>query len=144
MRNVLSGPISLQKFILSTSAVKCDSGHVFVCSLPVLILTNGPPHDKDNKMDVHPAKTQISLGICPVWSESLLCTEWVAKEKAWVLSYPSDSDQTRLICLRGAHMPFCWFCHVTQMFLIFLAPSEKECLYWICHVLLSFFDSMFL
>ena len=27
-----------------------------------------PPHDKTNKMTVSPAKTQISLGIHPVWS----------------------------------------------------------------------------
>ena len=27
---------------------------------------NEPPHDKTNKMDVRPAKTQISLGIRPV------------------------------------------------------------------------------
>ena len=32
-----------------------------------------PPHDKTNKMTVRPAKTQISLGIRPVWSESSLC-----------------------------------------------------------------------
>ena len=31
-----------------------------------------PRHDKTNKMGVHPAKTQISLGICPVWLESSL------------------------------------------------------------------------
>ena len=31
-----------------------------------------PPHDKSNKMTVHSAKTQISLGIRPVWSESSL------------------------------------------------------------------------
>ena len=29
-----------------------------------------PPHDKTNEMIVRPAKTQISLGIRPVWSES--------------------------------------------------------------------------
>ena len=33
-----------------------------------------PPHDKTNNVAVHPAKTQISLGICPVWSESSLST----------------------------------------------------------------------
>ena len=27
-----------------------------------------PRHDKTNKMSVHPVKTQISLGICSVWS----------------------------------------------------------------------------
>ena len=31
-----------------------------------------PRHDKTNKMSVRPAKTQISLGILPVWSESSL------------------------------------------------------------------------
>ena len=31
---------------------------------------NEPQHDKTNKMSVRPAKTQISLGIRPVWSES--------------------------------------------------------------------------
>ena len=31
-----------------------------------------PPHDKTSKMTVRPAKTQISLGISPDWSESLL------------------------------------------------------------------------
>ena len=33
-----------------------------------VISENEPPHDKTNKMTVHPAKTQISLGIRPVWS----------------------------------------------------------------------------
>ena len=31
-----------------------------------------PPHDKTNNVAVRPAKTQISLGIRPVWSESSL------------------------------------------------------------------------
>ena len=34
-----------------------------------------PPHDKTNKMSVRPAKTQISLGIRLVWSESSLSAE---------------------------------------------------------------------
>ena len=29
-------------------------------------MTDEPPHDKTNKMTVHPVKTQISLGMCPV------------------------------------------------------------------------------
>ena len=32
------------------------------------VITDEPPHDKTNKMTVCPAKTQISLGICPVRS----------------------------------------------------------------------------
>ena len=55
---------------------------------------NEPWHDKTNKMSVRPAKTQISLGIRPIWSESSLsawrklgslATHWVHSE---------DSDQT--------------------------------------------------
>ena len=37
-----------------------------------------PAHDKTNKMTVCPAKTQISLDIRPVRSESTLCAKWVA------------------------------------------------------------------
>ena len=42
---------------------------------------NEPPHLKTNKMTVRPAKTQISLGIRPVWSKSSLadsirCPGW--------------------------------------------------------------------
>ena len=33
---------------------------------------------KTNKMAVRPAKTQISLGIRPVWSEASLCAQWEA------------------------------------------------------------------
>ena len=33
-----------------------------------------PPHDKTDKMTVHPSKTQISLGIHPVWSVFAVCS----------------------------------------------------------------------
>ena len=35
-------------------------------SLGALVTEFEPPHDKTNKMSVHPAKTPISLGIRPV------------------------------------------------------------------------------
>ena len=35
---------------------------------------------KPTMWPVHPAKTHISRGIRPVWSESLLCAQWVAEE----------------------------------------------------------------
>ena len=35
---------------------------------------NELPRDKINKVSVRPAKTQISLGIRPVWSEFSLCS----------------------------------------------------------------------
>ena len=54
-----------------------------------------PPHDKTNKMTaVRPAKTQISLGIRLVWSESSLCARWVAKDTAFLRADSEDSDQT--------------------------------------------------
>ena len=45
-------------------------------------------------MSVHPAKTQISLGISPVWSESLLCASWVAEDPSFFRADSEDSDQT--------------------------------------------------
>ena len=62
-----------------------------------LILKNGtnePRHDKTNKISVRPAKTQISLGIRQVWSESSLCAQWVAKDPKFLHADSKDSDQT--------------------------------------------------
>ena len=51
-------------------------------------------HDKTNKVSVRPAKTQISLGIRSVWSESSL-SAW---RNIWSLAthwaHSEDSDQT--------------------------------------------------
>ena len=70
---------------------------------------------KPTKWSVHPAKPQISLGICPVWSESLL-SAWrklgslaIIKRTAKTLirlgGCPAD------LILRWALMSVCWFCH---------------------------------
>ena len=45
-------------------------------------------------MTVRPAKTQISLGIRPDWSESSLCSQWVAKDPSFLHADNEDSDQT--------------------------------------------------
>ena len=58
------------------------------------LFTFEPPHDKTNKMTVHPAKTQISLGIRSVWSESSLCAQWVAKDPRFLHADSEDPDQT--------------------------------------------------
>ena len=59
---------------------------------------------KPTKWPVRPAKTQISLGICPVWSESLL-SAWInIGPLATHSAYSKDWSD-------WAHMPFCWFCH---------------------------------
>ena len=76
---------------------------------------------KPTKWYVHPAKTQISLGIRPVWSESSLCAQWIAKEPSFFHADSEDwldwADAQADLSVRWAHMPFCWFCHeVAQMF----------------------------
>ena len=53
-----------------------------------------PPHDKTNKMIVRPAKTQINLGIRPVWSESSLSTWIRLGSLATHWAHSEDSDQT--------------------------------------------------
>ena len=59
-----------------------------------LITTYELPHDKTNIMTVRPVKTQISLGIRLVWSESSLGTHWVAKDPSFLHADSKDSDQT--------------------------------------------------
>ena len=82
-----------------------------------------PPHDKTNKMTVRPAKTQIRLGIRPVWSESSLCAQWVAKDPSFFHADSEDSDQTGW-SLRWTHMSFCWFCHEVAHILLFVISSS--------------------
>ena len=99
----------------------CKKGMIFSKHLKMLIFCCLHSYNNDNmsrlitkpiKWHVRPAKTQISLGIRPVRSESSLST--------WVLSLPL-STQRRLwsdwadaqadLSLRRALMSFCWFCH---------------------------------
>ena len=49
---------------------------------------------KPTKWHVQPAKTQISLAIRPDRSESLLCTQWVAKDPSFLHADSKNSDQT--------------------------------------------------
>ena len=53
-----------------------------------------PRHDKTNKVSVRPAKTQISLGIRPVWSESSLSARKKLGPLATHRAHSEDSDQT--------------------------------------------------
>ena len=82
--------------------------------LPWYLIPFEPPYDKTNTMTVRQAKIQISMGIRPVWSESSMWAQWVAKDPSFLHADSEYSDQTwrmpRLICLRWAHIPFCWFC----------------------------------
>ena len=117
---------SLWVSLLSTSR-SCASSRGTCCSVeapPVSILLSipwrrkkkdEPQHDKTNKWNVRPAKTWISLGIRPVWSESSLSAWRKLGSLTTHLAYREDwSDwadaQADLSC-RWAHMPLCWFCH---------------------------------
>ena len=76
--------------------------------------TTKTPHDKTNKMAVRPAKTQISLGIRPVWSESSLSAWRKLGSLATQWAHSEDSDQTGQmprvdLSLRWAHTHFVGF-----------------------------------
>ena len=61
---------------------------------PILLYRMSCLMTKPTKWHVRPAKTQISLSIRPVWSESSLCTQWVVKRPMFLHADSEDSDQT--------------------------------------------------
>ena len=80
-------------------------------------------------MSVRPAKTQISLGIRPAWSESSLCAQWVAKDPSFLHADSKESDQTgrmpRLIWVFAGLHSFCLFCHVAAHLVLMFFQSRK-------------------
>ena len=84
------------------------------CHAPAHIMYE-PPHDKSAKWHVYPAKTQISLGIHPVWSESSLCAQWVAKDPKFLHADSKSEDWSDLadaqadLSLHWAHSHFVGF-----------------------------------
>ena len=72
-----------------------------------------PQHDKTNKMSVRPAKTPTSLCIRPVWSESSLRAQWVAKGPKFLHADSDDwsdwADAQADLSLRWAHTHFVGF-----------------------------------
>ena len=68
---------------------------------------------KPTKWHVRPVKTQISLGIRPVWSDSSLCAKWVAKDPSFLHADSEDwSDWANAqadLSLRWAHRHFVGF-----------------------------------
>ena len=64
-------------------------------------------------MAVRPAKTQISLGIRPVWSESSLCAQWVAKDSSFLHADSEDwsdwADAQADLSLHWVHSHFVGF-----------------------------------
>ena len=67
-------------------------------------------------------------GICPVWSESLLCTQWVARNPSFVHADSKDwsdwTDAQANLC--WVHMPFRRFYHALSQ-ILFLFLHENIC-----------------
>ena len=67
-------------------------------------------------MTVRPVKTQISLGIHPVWSESSLFAQYVAKDSSFLHDQTGCKDTQADLSLQWANIPFCWVCHEAAHF----------------------------
>ena len=96
---------------------------------------NEPTHDKTNKMACAPSEDSDQPGLCPGWSESSLSTWRKLGSLATHWAHSEDSDQTgmpRLICLRWAHMPLCWFCHEVAQITDCLELQTLKLLYVSC------------
>ena len=80
---------------------------------------------KATKWYVCPANTQISLDICPVWSESLLCAQWVAKDPGFLHADSEDCPGSSESSL--GPQPHCWFCHeAAQRLLTTLGELQSD------------------
>ena len=74
-----------------------------------------PWHDITNRMSECKAKTQIRLGIHPVWSESLLCAQWFIRLLRTLLS----------LCWQRGLWSDRWFSHIVAhlFYSLFWTPS---------------------
>ena len=90
----LAQAISNKCIIKILSWQKWQSIHiVYIINISCCTLFE-PPRDKTDKMTVRPAKTQITLGIRPVWSESSLSAWRNLGLLATCWAHSEDSDQT--------------------------------------------------
>ena len=88
------------------------------------LMWNEPPRDKTNNVALHPVKTQISLGIRPVWSESSLCAQWTAKGPSFLHADSEDSDQT------GRMPRLIWVFAGRTLTLLVLSRGDSNCSPW--------------
>ena len=91
-------------------------------------------------MTVHRAKSQISLGIRSVWSESSLCTQWVAEDPSFLCADSEDSDQTRRITrliwvFVGCTCHFVGFVMRQLVLFVILPVSLGDCCTWLQYCL---------
>ena len=87
-----------------------------------------PPHDKTNKMTVRPVKTQISLGIHPVWSVFTVCSmgskgprdSSCGQQKLWSDSANSQADLS--LCWAQSHSVGFVMRRLSYLFIIIKCP----------------------
>ena len=94
-----SGEVArIRKHVWAFAYRLCDS-----CLFLMNRLKCKKQNDKTNNVVVRPAKTQVSLGIRPVWTESSLSACRKLGSLVTHLAHSEDSDQTwrmpRLICV---------------------------------------------
>ena len=87
---------------------------------------------KPTKCHMHPAKTQISLGIRPVWS----VVRWIGslgtklsscgQRRLWSAWADAQAD----LSLRWAHMPFCRWLNLYKMRLHTKGHTHEAQLFW--------------
>ena len=92
-----------------------------------------------------PSEESDQSGIRPVWSESSLCAQWVAKDPSYLHAHIEDwsdwADAQAVLSLRWAHMPFCWVLSGGgSYYFAFLKLKVDYYLCWImrksCHLIL--------
>ena len=88
---------------------------------------------KPAKWHLRPAKTQLSLGIRPIWSETSQWAQWVAEDPMFLHADSEDSGKTgrmpRLIWVfarRTRH--FVWFCLEVAYINVFQPAHMKRAL----------------
>ena len=89
-----------------------------------------PSEDKTNKMSVRPAKTQISLGIRPVCSESSLSAWRKLGSLATHWAHSEDADQTGRMP-RLIDLSLCWaHTHFVGFVMSWLILVWNDRIYW--------------
>ena len=68
------------------------------CHLSWLEIKTSRDMTKPTTVTLRPAKTQFSLGICPVWSVFA-----IRMKKAWVISYPLSAQRRRKLGSLATH-----------------------------------------
>ena len=91
---------------------------------------------KPIKWHVHPAKTQISLGIRPVWSDSSLPASWVAKDQCFFMRteklWSVWADPKANLSLHWAYRSFYWLQRLNYVTVGFAVPRLKYLFLVLC------------